>query len=122
MARAFSGLKSIKFPEDFQPKFLINALRNRNFEKDCKINVKIQLILGMIDIKLKYSKHIFVSIADLKNVKKNLLEVLDCNGGGPGGLLATVRHRGSKNSDSFLTSLQHFRQQKRTTIVFKRAY
>ena len=45
MTKALFGLKSIKFPEDFQPKFLINALSSRNFEKSYKINVYIQLIL-----------------------------------------------------------------------------
>ena len=62
MARAFSGLKSIKFLEDFQPKFLINALSSRNFEKSYKINAKIQFILGMINIKLKSSKHSFMQV------------------------------------------------------------
>ena len=37
MARAFSDLKYIKFHEEFQPKFLVNALRSRNFEKEYKI-------------------------------------------------------------------------------------
>ena len=60
MAKTFFGLKSIKFPKDFPPKFLINALRNLNFEKGYKINVKIQQISDMIDIKLKYSKHSFM--------------------------------------------------------------
>ena len=59
MTRAFSGMKSIKFPEDFQTKFLV---RSRNFEKDYKINVKIQLILVMINIELKYSKHSFIRV------------------------------------------------------------
>ena len=55
MARAFFGLKSIKFPEDFQPNFLINALNSQNFEKNYKINVKIQLILGPSIVLYEYS-------------------------------------------------------------------
>ena len=62
MARAFSGPKSIKFLEDFQPKFLIDALSSRNFEKSYKMNVKIQLILDMTSIKLKRSKHNFMRV------------------------------------------------------------
>ena len=65
MARAFSGLKSIKFLEDFRPKFLINTLSSQNFEKSYK-NIKIQFILGMIDIKLKSSKQFYTSLADWK--------------------------------------------------------